>query len=1474
MTEMPILRSSKQRSVEDFNALKVGLASPDDIRRWSHGEVKKPETINYRTLKPERDGLFCAKIFGPVSDYECLCGKYKRPKHRGVICEKCGVEVTTKDVRRERMGHIELASPVTHIWFVKSVPSRMATLLDIDLKELERVVYFDSYYITRSDVPDEYPVGRLLTEEERRTAIQEHGRDAFSMEIGAEGIQNILRNEYDVDGLAERKEELLEAIANTNSETTRKKLTKRLKLINAFLRSNNKPEHMVLEALPVLPPDLRPLVPMEGGRFATSDLNDLYRRVISRNSRLARIIELRSPQIIERNEKRMLQEAVDSLLDNGRRGRAVQGRNKQPLKSLSDMIKGKQGRFRQNLLGKRVDYSGRSVIVVGPTLKLHECGLPKRMALELFRPFVYHELESRGFAGNTKMAKNMVDGEHAAVWEVLPDVIREHPVLLNRAPTLHRLSIQAFEPVLIEGKAIQLHPLVCLAFNADFDGDQMAVHVPLTIESQLESRAIMMSTNNILSPANGDPIIVPSEDIVLGLYYLTRETINGIGEGRVCADLEEVARAYASGTVELHAKIKVRVFEEDSTGEYVSEMYDTTVGRALLAEILPDGLRLSHINQVLAKDEISKLVDLAYRRCGLKDSVIFADRLMQMAFRYATHSGCSICIQDFEIPDEKESITASAMSQVEAVERDRENQFVTEKETYNRAVDIWTNAANQIGAAMMEELSTEEVVDAEGETVKQKSFNSVYMYADSKSRGSPSQLRQVAGMRGLMTKPSGEIIATPIVANFREGLKVNEYFMSTHGARKGLADTALKTSHAGYLTRRMVDVAQDLVITEQDCGTSNGLSLTAIINRGEVVEELSSRVLGRVLAEDVVDEETGELILERGALIDEDTQPMLARVNKVRVRSPVTCETRRGICAMCYGRDLARGHLVNIGEAVGVMAAQSIGEPGTQLTLRTFHHGGAASRIAGEDRVEITTDGTVEFEMRMVVRESDGLNISTSRAGEVIVKDNTGIERERYKVPYGSHLLVDSGQEVAKGDTVARWNPHQRPIIAENDTGHAIFIDFTSGETVTESTDEATGLDILEIKPESERAAEHRGTKPTIILVNRSQRESGDDVRTTRGGTVEFVNLETMAFDDTVFATSEGGSIQIRSKDDKTRTQFDVPVGSEVLVTPGQTVSARDQILLSYKLARFEMPENARIERAVQRGSFVERGAVLATVPISGSKNEDITGGLPKVIEFLEARKPKESAIVAEHSGIVSFGKETNLKNRLVITDDKGEEWSKLINKTRPIAVFSGERVEQGEVVCDGPINPHDILEYRGIEELTDFIVNGIQEVYRLQGVLINDKHIEIIVHQMLRKVEILSAGDSDFVRGDQVERAQFLDVRDELLAEGKEAPRVKQVLLPIRRASLETESFISAASFQETTKILTDAAVHGKLDELRGLKENVIVGRLIPAGTGLEFHKQVRQKADRQKVIDEARAQGMSSDELEALLEDLEAAA
>ena len=1373
--------NTQQPITSDFNALRISLASPEDIRRWSHGEVKKAETINYRTLKPERDGLFCAKIFGPVKDFECLCGKYKRRKHKGVICEKCGVEVTQTNVRRERMGHITLATPVSHIWFVKSTPTRIGLMLGMDVKQLERVIYFDSYVVVSTEIPGFVDVGALFTQEELDETIEQWGEDQFDVKIGAEAVLHLLKG----INLEELSEDLRRQYHESKSETTRRQLQKRLKLVEGFLHSGNKPEWMVLQNLPVLPPDLRPLVPTDGGRFATSDLNDLYRRVINRNNRLARVMELRSPQIIQRNEKRMLQEAVDALLDNGRRGRAATGRNKKPLKSLSDMIKGKQGRFRQNLLGKRVDYSGRSVIVVGPTLKLHQCGLPKRMALELFKPFVLGGLEARGLAATMKIAKTLCEEERPEVWEILSDVIREHPVLLNRAPTLHRLGIQAFEPVLIEGKAIQLHPLVCVAFNADFDGDQMAVHLPLTIEAQLEARAIMMSTNNVLSPANGEPIIVPNQDVVLGLYYLTRETVNGRGEGRTFHDVAEVWRAYLNNEVEIHAKVKVRLANTEGGFNLV----DTTVGRSLLADILPENMDFSLVNRVLDKGAISDLVKLCYRTTDLKETNIFADRLMYTGFQFATKSGCSISVEDFVIPQDKEQDIAEAQERVDEFERQFENSLIIESEKSNKVIDTWTDTSDKIGNKMFDGLSTEQVEDKDGNDVQQKSFNSIFMYADSKSRGSPTQLRQVAGMRGLMTKPSGEIMETPIRANFREGLKVSEYFMSTHGARKGLADTALKTSYAGYLTRRLVDAAQDLVIKEHDCETKAGLPLKAQIEHGEVVEDLASRVLGRVTAEAIVDPQTDKLIVEQGEMITEEHLDQLNKVNEIVVRSPVTCETRYGLCSKCYGRDLARGHLINIGEAVGVVAAQSIGEPGTQLTLRTFHMGGAASRAAVENNITVNNDGRVVFtNMRVIKRASDDKLVTISRNGEVAIHDENGLERERYVVPLGAEFSVADGDNVNRHQMIASWDPHFRPIISEHD-GVVDFEDWDEGGTITSTLDELTGLENIEILELEARPTEARTKRPAI-----------------RVGT-------------------------------------------------GKNAQS------------YQLQGGAKLAAGVIKGEKAEQGQTLAQVPITPAKNQDIVGGLPRVIELFEARKPAQHALVAESSGVISFGNPTDLKNRVIITPDEGDPVEKLIPKERPISVYAGDQVEAGDIISDGPINPHLVLQHQGIPKLTEFIVNGIQEVYRLQGVVINDKHIEVLIHQMLRKVVIVDPGDHKvWLPNDEVDRDTMIEANDELEEDQKPAMG-RPILLSIRRASLQTESFISAASFQETTRILTEASVMGKRDKLRGLKENVIVGRLIPAGTGLEFHNEIRDREEEKRIQREAISAGKSADEVDALL-------
>ncbi|MBE9396932.1 DNA-directed RNA polymerase subunit beta' [Pontibacterium sp. N1Y112] len=1367
-----LLKSQGQS--EEFDSIRIGLASPEMIRSWSYGEVKKPETINYRTFKPEREGLFCAKIFGPVKDYECLCGKYKRMKHRGVICEKCGVEVTLAKVRRDRMGHIELASPVAHIWFLKSLPSRIGLMLDMTLRDIERVLYFESFVVIDPGMTT-LERGQLMNDEQYFEALEEFGDD-FDARMGAEAVKELLAS-IDLEGDIQI---LREELPQTNSETKIKKLSKRLKLLEAFFKSGNNPEWMIMEVLPVLPPDLRPLVPLDGGRFATSDLNDLYRRVINRNNRLKRLLDLNAPDIIVRNEKRMLQESVDALLDNGRRGRAITGSNKRPLKSLADMIKGKQGRFRQNLLGKRVDYSGRSVIVVGPYLRLHQCGLPKKMALELFKPFIFSKLELRGHATTIKAAKKMVEREEPLVWDILDEVIREHPVLLNRAPTLHRLGIQAFEPVLIEGKAIQLHPLVCAAYNADFDGDQMAVHVPLTIEAQLESRALMMSTNNVLSPANGEPIIVPSQDVVLGLYYMTRERVNAQGEGMVFSNIEEVERAHGAGQVSLQAKVRVRITEtiRDIQGnvETRTEVKETTAGRALLFAIVPDGLPYELVNQNMKKKAISRLLNEAYRRCGLKDTVIFADQLMYTGFRQATMSGASIGVNDFVVPDEKVDIIGEADAEVKEIERQFADGLVTAGEKYNKVVDIWSRANELLAKKMMDNLKTEPVINREGEEVEQESFNSVYMMADSGARGSAAQIRQLAGMRGLMAKPDGSIIETPITANFREGLNVLQYFISTHGARKGLADTALKTANSGYLTRRLVDVAQDNVITEHDCGTEEGLLMTPLIEGGDVVVGLGDRILGRVIARDVLDPE-GNLLIENGELMDEawihllENDEKYSSIDEVIVRSAITCETRHGICACCYGRDLGRGHQVNPGEAVGVIAAQSIGEPGTQLTMRTFHIGGAASRAAAVDSVQVKNGGEIRLHNLKYVERPDGALVATSRSGELGVTDEHGRERERYKLPYGSVIKTKDGKSVNAGDIVANWDPHTHPIITEVG-GKVEFAGMEDGITVKRQTDELTGLSTIEVLDAKDRPQAGKDIRPLIKLVD----ANGEDIILTNGAPATYL-----------------------------------------------------------------LPAKAILNLAAN--AEVQAGDVLARIPQEGTVNKDITGGLPRVADLFEARKPKESAILAEISGTVTFGKETKGKKRLVISPKDGDPIEIMIQKWRNLNVFEGEQVEKGEVISDGPSNPHDILRVLGVGELAKYITSEIQDVYRLQGVIINDKHIEVIVRQMLRKVEILSSGDSSFIPGDQVEYQAVVAENAQLEADGKIPAKFERVLLGITKASLATESFISAASFQETTRVLTEGAVTGKQDFLRGLKENVVVGRLIPAGSGLAYHAERKRK-------------------------------
>jgi len=1371
-----------QGQSEEFDSLRIGLASPDMIRSWSYGEVKKPETINYRTFKPERDGLFCAKIFGPNKDYECLCGKYKRLKHRGVICEKCGVEVALAKVRRERMGHIELASPVAHIWFLKSLPSRIGLLMDMTLRDIERVLYFESFVVIDPGLTT-LEKRQLLTDEQYYEALEEFG-DEFDAKMGAEAIQELMEDMDVDDEIATIREEL----PQTNSDTKIKKLTKRLKLMEAFQKSGNKPEWMILNVLPVLPPDLRPLVPLEGGRFATSDLNDLYRRVINRNNRLKRLLDLAAPDIIVRNEKRMLQEAVDALLDNGRRGRAITGTNKRPLKSLADMIKGKQGRFRQNLLGKRVDYSGRSVIVVGPTLRLHQCGLPKKMALELFKPFIFGKLEARGLATTIKAAKKMVEKETAEVWDILAEVIREHPVLLNRAPTLHRLGIQAFEPVLIEGKAIQLHPLVCTAYNADFDGDQMAVHVPLTLEAQLEARALMMSTNNVLLPADGEPIIVPSQDVVLGVYWMTRERVNDKGEGMFFADVEEVSRAYRSGQVGLQARVKVRVtqklFNDAGELEEVREVVDTTIGRALIYEIVPDGITYSRINATMGNKDVSRLINLCYRTVGLKETVIFCDQLMYMGYEYSTRSGASIGVEDFVIPDEKASIIGEAEDEIREIEAQFASGLVTQGEKYNKVIDIWTRANDMVGAAMMNTLSKETVKNREGEDEEQTSFNSVWMYSDSGARGSPAQIRQLSGMRGLMTKPDGSIIETPITANFREGLSVMQYFISTHGARKGLADTALKTANSGYLTRRLVDVAQDLVITETDCGTDKGMVMSAVIEGGDVVVPLGNRVLGRVVAEDVFTSDGKDVVIESGTMIDEKLVEKIddAGIDEILVRSPISCETRYGVCSKCYGRDLGRGHLVNIGEAVGVIAAQSIGEPGTQLTMRTFHIGGAASRATAIDNVQVKHAGRIRLHNLKTITKENGELVAASRSGEIAVSDDeTGRERERYKLPYGAVLKKGEDEHVEAGEIVANWDPHTHPIVSEV-AGKVVFEGMEEGITVRRQTDELTGLSSISVIDPKDRPSAGKDTRPAVQLVD----DNGENLMLA--GT-------------------------------------DVP-------------------------AHYFLEANAIL--SLEDGDHIGAGDVIARIPQEGSKTRDITGGLPRVADLFEARKPKDAAVLAEISGTVSFGKETKGKRRLVITPtdpnvlpEGTDHYEVLIPKWRHMTVFEGEHVEKGEVVSDGPDNPHDILRLKGVNELANYIVKEIQDVYRLQGVGINDKHIEVIVCQMLRKVEVSDPGDSDMIKGEQVEYNRFLEENDRLVAEDKIAVKGDRVLLGITKAALATESFISAASFQETTRVLTEAAVTGKRDYLRGLKENVIVGRLIPAGTGLAYHEERRKKRE-----------------------------
>ena len=1384
----------KQFTPDDhFDAIRIGLASPEKIRSWSFGEVKKPETINYRTFKPERDGLFCAKIFGPIKDYECLCGKYKRLKHRGVICEKCGVEVTQTKVRRDRMGHIDLAAPCAHIWFLKSLPSRLGLVLDMTLRDIERVLYFEAYVVTD---PGMTPLKKfsIMTEDDYDAKCEEFGYDEFVAKMGAEGIQELLES-IDLDAEIERLRGDL-----TGSETKVKKNAKRLKVLEAFKKSGIKPQWMVLDVLPVLPPDLRPLVPLDGGRFATSDLNDLYRRVINRNSRLRRLLELNAPEIIARNEKRMLQEAVDSLLDNGRRGKAMTGANKRALKSLADMIKGKGGRFRQNLLGKRVDYSGRSVITVGPYLKLHQCGLPKLMALELFKPFIFAQLEQRGIATTIKAAKKEVETGTPVVWDILEEVIKEHPVMLNRAPTLHRLGIQAFEPILIEGKAIQLHPLVCAAFNADFDGDQMAVHVPLSVEAQMEARTLMLASNNVLFPASGEPSIVPSQDVVLGLYYATRDRINGKGEGLVFADTGEVQRALDAGEVELAARITVRMTEwtkNKETGEFVpsTSLVETTAGRALLSEILPKGLPFSNMNKALKKKEISKLINVSFRKCGLKETVVFADKLLQNGFRLATRAGISIAIDDMLVPPQKAGIIERSEKEVKEIEQQYVSGLVTAGERYNKVVDIWGKAGDEVSKVMMARLSKEQVIDRHGNEVSQESFNSIYMMADSGARGSAAQIRQVAGMRGLMAKPDGSIIETPITANFREGLNVLEYFISTHGARKGLADTALKTANSGYLTRRLVDVTQDLVVTEEDCGTANGSLMRAIVEGGEVIESLRDRILGRTAAEDVLHPENRSVLVQAGVMLDEDIIEGLeiAGVDEVKVRTALTCETRYGLCAKCYGRDLGRGGLINLGEAVGVIAAQSIGEPGTQLTMRTFHIGGAASRAAIASSVEAKSNGVIGFNATMrYVSNTKGELVVIARSGEIIIQDEHGRERERHKVPYGATLTVKADQTIKAGTILANWDPLTRPIITEF-AGQTKFENVEEGLTVAKQVDEVTGLSTLVVIDPKRRGAA-KVVRPQVKLID-----------------------------------AQGNEVKIPG------TDHSVTIGFQV----GALIQVRD-------------------------GQDVGPGEVLARIPVEGQKTRDITGGLPRVAELFEARTPKDKGTLAEMTGTVSFGKETKGKVRLQITDPEGHVFEELVPKEKNILVHEGQVVNKGESIVDGPADPQDILRLLGIEELSRYIVDEVQDVYRLQGVKINDKHIEVIVRQMLRRVVVENVGESNYIGGEQVERSEILNTNDALQAAGKIPATYSNLLLGITKASLSTDSFISAASFQETTRVLTEAAIMGKRDELRGLKENVIVGRLIPAGTGMAYH-QARKAKDamddaERRAIAEAEAAEMEA--------------
>jgi len=1381
----------KPHKDESFNHIKISLASPDLMRSWSYGEVRKPETINYRTFKPERDGLFCAKIFGPIKDYECLCGKYKRLKHRGVICEKCGVEVTLSKVRRDRMGHIELASPVAHIWYLRSLPSRIGLMLDMTLREIEQVLYFERYIVIDAGITP-LERGQLLSEELYQKNLEEYGSDV-RVGMGAEAIMELL-SEIELE---KTFNDLKEEIANTKSQAKNKRNVKRLKLIESFLKSGNRPEWMILTVLPVLPPDLRPLVPLEGGRFATSDLNDLYRRVINRNNRLKRLLELKAPEIIVRNEKRMLQESVDALLDNGRRGRAITGTNKRPLKSLADMIKGKGGRFRQNLLGKRVDYSGRSVIVVGPTLRLHQCGIPKKMALELFKPHIFGKLHLRGITTTIKAAKKVVEKEGEEVWDILDEIIKEYPVLLNRAPTLHRLGIQAFEPILIEGKAIQLHPLVCAAFNADFDGDQMAVHVPLSIEAQVETRVLMLSSNNILSPSNGSPIIVPSQDIVLGIYYMSREKPNARGHGMIFSDVEEVLRAYQEKVIDLQAMIRVRIelkTESEDSAQTEVKVVDTTVGRAILAEMLPKQIPFSYINKDLDKRAISELFDASYRLAGLKATVLLADQIMYTGFKYSTIAGVSIGVNDMVIPDQKNKMVSSAEKEVKDIEKQYNSGLLTSGERYNKVVDIWSHTNDQVSQAMMKQLGTESTKLSSGKNVEHKSFNSIYMMADSGARGSAAQIRQLSGMRGLMAKPDGSIIETPITANFREGLDVMQYFISTHGARKGLADTALKTANSGYLTRRLVDVSQDLVVTEQDCVTDRGILMKPLIEGGDIVEPLRERVLGRTLLHDLKDKNSNS-ILPSGTMLDEKNVDLLEQnaIDEVWVRSAITCETRHGICAKCYGRDLAKGRSVSVGESVGVVAAQSIGEPGTQLTMRTFHIGGAASRSVAANSIEVKSSGTARYHNLKVVKNTKGDNVVVSRSGELGVTDSSGREKERYKIPYGAVISIQDGEALQLGQTTVTWDPYTTPIITET-AGIVKFVDFVEGVSTEQVTDEITGISSITIKDQSSISYD-KNLKPMVSLVD----EKGKDLNITNSSLP---------------------------------AHYILPSKSGVTLTDGMKVGVGDTI---------------------------------ARTPRETSGTRDITGGLPRVADLFEARQPKDKAELAEKTGVVSFGKETKGKRRLEITfiNDEGSEEKhvQMLAKTKLLNVFEGANVEQGEVISEGELDPHDILRYRGVTELAEHIVKEVQDVYRLQGVSINDKHIEVILRQMLKKVEIVTSGDTDLIPGEQMEKTSVLEIIDNLKAVKPDspAPTYRPVLLGITKASLVTNSFISAASFQETTRVLTDAAVNGKKDFLRGLKENVVVGRLIPCGTSLSIERN-EAKLNKTKIIEQELAEEMTA--------------